>query len=156
MKHSKDIQISKTGIRFIVVGYAIVVLTLILLAASNYPVQWRAQVDAERMRNLEVYAQALKYYQNDHDAPLNVVPESMHIISNDSSCMHSCSTVGAVLPCFNLQESLVPGYLRELPQDPLYSSSDLSGYYIQQSKDGFILGACNAFFGEELVQKASF
>lgn len=139
-------RIPSITIRVILILYAIALLTLILLAASNYSVQWKAETDRERGRYLDVYAQALEYYYYDHDAHLPPLPVTPSIISTTDACQYACPALGTDLSCFNLASSLVPQYMQALLQDPLLDSTENSGFYIQATETGFHIGTCYQFF----------
>lgn len=142
------------AIRGIVIIYFIILLTLILLAASNYPVQWRVEANRERSRYLEVIAQAIEYYKLDHDGALFDLPAAPRVISNQEGCSYECPALGRVLSCYNLQEKLVPGYVRDIPRDPLLEATPNSGFYLSYSGPVLTLGACHKFFRDPVeIQK---
>ena len=138
-------------IKGVVVVFFIIVLTLILLAASNYPVQWRDQVNKERFRNLEVFAQALEYFKLDHDGELFPIPTDPALISNQSGCIFSCPSLGDDISCFDLQRELVPNYMSKILQDPLLTSDADSGYFIAYTEGVLTLGACHKFFKDPIL-----
>lgn len=135
----------------VVIIYAIVILTGFLLAASNYPVQWKAETDRERQRNLEVYRQALEYYAADHDGALPTLPHTAAIISQSNTCRFRCPSLNSNLACFDLNSALVPDYLKALPQDPLLDSNEDSGFFILSAGDALTIGACYKFFNTPLT-----
>lgn len=138
-------------VRFIVVMYVLVILILVLMAASNYPIQWRLQVNKERLRYAEVIAQALEYYMRDHHGELPAAFSFQpFLISNTDTCSALCPRIKRELPCYNLQRDLVPGYLEELPQDPLINSAINSGFYVFQLEHSFTVGACYTYFNETI------
>ena len=146
MKNNKQqlLQWLRRGVFFC---FGVIVLTLILLSISNYPVQWRVQVDAERRRSTEVLAQAIRYYYLDHDQTLFGIPTSTHMIANTDSCGAAvCARFNTPLPCFDLQQYLVPNYIHALEQDVAAGSSHVTGYYISRENGGVTIGACNSFF----------
>jgi len=137
-------------VRGIVFVCMTIVIALALLAISNYPTQWRAQVDAERYRALEVIAQALQYRALDYDGILQL-PDSPRMISTTDACTFYCPMLGAEIPCMNAQTLLVPGYMHKIPRDPFISSDHESGYYLSATDTGFVVGACNVFFNGPLI-----
>ena len=142
------------AIRGIVIIYFIILLTLILLAASNYPVQWRVEANRERSRYLEVIVQAIEYYKLDHDGALFDLPAEHQIISNQEGCSYECPALGRVLSCYNLQAKLVPGYVRGIPSDPLLVRTPNSGFYLSYRGAALTLGACHKFFRDPVeIQK---
>lgn len=138
------------GVRILVAVYAVGVLVLLLLSASNYPVQWREQVNRERERYLAVIAQALEYYVADHAGEFPAIPSTPSMIANVSQCQASCPALSQDIPCYDLSGLLVPGYMHEMLLDPLSTSERDSGFYIQAEGRGVTIGACHAFFGERL------
>jgi len=140
-------------IKGVVVVFLIIVLTLILLAASNYPVQWRDQVNKERFRNLEVFAQAIEYFKLDHVGELFLIPSDPALISNQTGCIFSCPSLGTDISCFNLQRELVPNYMNKILQDPLLTSDADSGYFISHFDGVLTLGACHKFFKDQIILK---
>jgi len=137
-------------VRTLVFLFAIVVLTMILLSASNYPVQWKQQINYERMRYLEVYVQALEYRYLDYNKVMPPLPETEKLIANDDSCSVYCPALGRSVDCFNMTSVLVPGYMRELLRDPIVESKHSSGFYIMQNENGFKVGSCFTYFGEDI------
>ena len=49
-----------------------------------------------------------------------------------------------------MSDVLVPGYMRELLRDPVVESQNSSGFYITKTDDGFTIGGCFAYFGEDI------
>ncbi len=142
------------AIQGVVIIYFIVLLTLILLAASNYPVQWRVEANRERSRYLEVIAQAIEYHKLDHDGALFDLPAEPQVISNQEGCSYECPALGRVLSCYNLQAKLVPGYVRDIPRDPLLEATPNSGFFISYDDATLTLGACHKFFRDPVeIQK---
>jgi hypothetical protein len=139
-------SISVKMINFVVIFFAIIILTLILLSASNYSVQWRHQVDQERRQYLAVFGQAIEYYFLENRGVALALPLRPTLISNRDNCQHYCAIYNTELSCFNLEQILVPGYMKEILQDPFISSDSNSGFYIYQTSDQLILGACNNFY----------
>jgi hypothetical protein len=132
-------------------GYGLIVLVLILLSASNYPVQWKIQVNHERQRYLAVIAQALRYYAADHDGGVPDLPSELSMIANTQSCSAYCPALSKQIPCYDLAKTLVPGYMKELLQDPLNSSQEESGFYLKYIDKHLTLGACHVFFGQTVT-----
>ncbi|MEK7583883.1 MAG: hypothetical protein AAB490_01450 [Patescibacteria group bacterium] len=126
-------------------------LTMLLLAAANYPVQWRTELNAERRRYLEVIAQAVEYYVLDREELDLDIPSEPAMIANRSECAVRCPALDRDLPCYNLEAPLVPGYVRELPQEPLKPSDYSTGFYIVRDVSGITLGACYTFYGEDVT-----
>ena len=152
----KNKSVPQLVVHIVGIVFAIVVLTLVLLAASNYPVQWRHEVNRERLRYLEVFSQALEYYYLDHDRVLPVLPQEPAVISNTSTCRFSCLALGREVPCFDAAAILVPGYMKEILADPLFSTEHYSGFYLYQDRStSIVIGACNTFFGESLEIRRS-
>ena len=137
-------------IKLIVGVYATGMLTLILLAASNYRVQWRDQVNHERLRYLEVFAQAITYYRLDHGGDLFPMPAETSIISNTDQCSYACPSLGTSLPCYNITEHLVPSYMKRILQDPMLTSDSDTGFYITEDDGQVTLGACHHFFNKPI------
>ncbi|MBI4090576.1 MAG: hypothetical protein HY422_00980 [Candidatus Komeilibacteria bacterium] len=134
----------------IVAVYATGMLVLILLSASNYPVQWRAQVNHERQRYLEVFDQAISYYSLDHAGVIFPLPDSPAMISNTDQCSYACPALKIAIPCYDLSRELVPSYMSRLYQDPLLTSESDTGFYVY-SRDGILnLGACHHFFKDPI------
>ena len=138
------------------VVYAVAVLAtgllaMLLLAAANYPVQWRTELNEERRRYLEVIAQAIEYYALDRGELDLDIPSESAMIANRSECAASCPALDRELPCYNLEAALVPGYIRQLPQEPLEPSDYSTGFYIVREGLGITLGACHVFFNEEIT-----
>lgn len=150
MAHKSEKLVPIFLVRLLVVLFAIVVLTMILLSASNYPVQWKEQINNERMRYLEVYSQALEYRYLDYDNVMPSLPETEHMISNIDSCSMDCPALGRIIECYNMLPVLVPGYMRELLRDPIAESETSSGFYIKGHDSGFTVGSCFAYFGEDI------
>ncbi|OGY90704.1 MAG: hypothetical protein A3B31_02570 [Candidatus Komeilibacteria bacterium RIFCSPLOWO2_01_FULL_53_11] len=130
---------------------ATVLLTMLLLAAANYPVQWRTELNAERRRYLEVIAQAVEYYALDRGVLDLDIPSEPAMIANRSECAVRCPALDRDLPCYNLEAALVPGYLRQLPQEPLEPSDYSTGFYIVRDGAGITLGACHVFFNKDIT-----
>jgi len=138
------------SVQVLFVVYGVSMLVLILLAASNYPVQWRSQVNHERQRYVEVIAQALRYYAMDHGGQLPDLPGEPAMIANTNDCEASCPALSKQLSCFNLTQVLVPSYMKEMLEDPLNTSEKESGFYITSSTVGVLIGSCNTFFGQKV------
>lgn len=139
-------------IKVIVAVYATGIVVMIILAATNYPVQWRVQVNKERMRYLEVYAQAIEYNYLDHDKVMPDIPNEPVMISNTTECQPIfCPALNRNLSCFDAQSLLIPSYMKELLQDPLQTSDRYSGFYFYRSGDrSYALGSCESFFGQQI------
>lgn len=146
MKEKK--KASRQSVMIISITFFIIVLVLILLSLSNYPVQWRRQVDAERLRYLGVFSQALEYYYFDHERVLPELPDRPSIISNSAQCKFLCRSLDETLPCFNMQDILVPNYMKEILQDPMVTSDSDSGFYLYQRDKEVVIGACNNYYGK--------
>lgn len=139
-------------IKVIVIAYGIVLLTMVILAAVNYPTQWRRQTNAERGRYLEVLAQAWKYYYLDHDGIWPEMPDGTYAVSNTSDCQLECPALGQKLSCYNVQRVLVPSYVAQIPRDPFINSNVESGFYISRQGDDFTFGACYTFYKQKVVR----
>ncbi len=131
-------------------AYGVIILVLILLAASNYPVQWRVQVNHERQRYIEVIAQAMQYYVADHSGKLPPLPTSVALIANTDACSAYCPALSKQLSCYNLTKTLVPGYMQQMLQDPLSTSDQQSGFYLDPIGPHILIGACDTYFGQKV------
>lgn len=134
----------------IVSVYATGMLVLVLLSASNYPVQWRVQINHERQRYLEVFDQAISYYSLDHEGVIFALPDSPAMISNIDTCSYECPALKKAIPCYDLSRELVPSYMSRLYQDPLLTSASDTGFYIYSSGGNLTLGACHHFFKNQI------
>lgn len=134
----------------IVSVYATGMLVLVLLSASNYPVQWRVQVNHERQRYLEVFAQAISYYSLDHEGAVFAIPEEPAMISNTDQCSYDCPALKKAIPCYNLSRELVPSYMSRLYQDPFLTSESDTGFYVYSRDGNLTLGACHQFFKDPI------
>ncbi len=139
------------GLKIIAAVYASIIVVLVLLSISNYPVQWREQVNHERQRYLDVIAQALQYYASDHGGTLPALPSQPSMIANTNECKAYCPALSKDIPCVDLAKTLVPGYMKEMLLDPLSNSTTESRMYVQQSGDHVMLGACDTFFGQQVT-----
>lgn len=143
--------VSPFAVRLILAGYGVIVLTLIIVSAANYPVQWRRETNHERRRYLEVYAQAIEYYKLDHEGTMFPIPEEAVMIANTDSCEVSCPVLGRTLSCRNLESELTPSYMAKLLSDPLVLSTTSTGFYVSLKDSQLTVGACHSFFGEKIT-----
>lgn len=134
----------------IVTVYATGMLVLVLLSASNYPVQWRVQINHERQRYLEVFHQAILYYSLDHVGTVFPLPESPAMISNTDQCSYACPALRKTIPCYDLSKQLVPSYMSRLYQDPFLTSESNTGFYLYSRDGSLTLGACHHFFRDQI------
>jgi len=147
-----DKKISSKTIRVIIAGYAVIALTLILLSAANYPVQWRKEANNERQRYLQVYAQAIHYSALDHNGSLFALRSEPAVIANTDSCTFYCPALNRTLACLNLQKDLVPNYMSQLLRDPFLDSTTTTGFYVSRTGSHIALGSCAAFFDQSLTE----
>lgn len=155
--HKAQQNIPAFLIRIVVIVYAVVVVTLVLLAVGYYHVQWREEMNSERQRHLAVFAQAFQYYAKDHD---NMFPEDVPlqplILSNTAECEHECPALGATLACYNAERVLVPSYMEKILRDSMIVSNSDSGFYFYRSGEREItFGSCRHFFDKSIILRQS-
>lgn len=151
MQEKTEKKIPNLVIKSILAIYAVILLTLILLAASNYPVQWRHQANEERYRYLEVIAQSIDYHVQDHEGVVFDVPSGPVMIANTNDCTMECPALDRSLPCYNLEAVLVPDYVSALPQEPFVLSDVSTGFYLRYEHDLLTLGACHQYFQDPII-----
>ena len=97
-----------------------------------------------------------KYTENNNGeipSGIDESPVTLQIIGSRSfGCGIKCKEINGEEACLDLSGSLVDGYIKSIPFDPLSVSEDFTKYYINRLSDGRIeLGACEGEAGARIM-----
>lgn len=105
--------------------------------------------DLLRTNHVQRILGAILEYQIDHagDLPPGIIrsdTQAQMIAIPGQVCTNVCDTMPVMDECLDLT-TLIPTYMKTLPQDPFFTELGPSGYYIYRHDDGkaITVGACN-------------
>lgn len=142
---------------FFLVVAVVSILAVVVFVAINPAYKFAQERNMQRHSDISNILSSIKEFQADNEGnlPLGLFMEmgKTQLGSCNSGGDQKC--VGAVNPCVNLNGSLAK-YLKSMPFDPSYGSSEKTGYSIEVDGDGaIILTACLAE-NDEIIQIRSF
>lgn len=149
---------------FTLIELIIVIAVIALLAAATFVAINPAKrvgdaQDAQRWQDATAIADAFQAYLADNrgteptsTSPATGLPRTFMISSTTpgssvpSNCEASLAANGTAGRYINLMSLVAAGYIGQIPQNPSYTSTNSSGYYLMREASGrLIVGSCTKY-----------